>query len=316
MKKIIKVVQAPTAPSLHLTWIINNICTNSCSYCPASLHNGANHNYDWDNARRFFQQLFKKYPTIHCTIAGGEPSVSPFLPEIVKTFYEAGHTIGLTSNAAKPVRYWDEIAKMLNYICFSYHPEFPDPQFVEKISAAGWHTPVCVRVMMLPSRWDHCIEMIEKLSKIEHVRVEPVRILDWTGENRSAHLYSNEQLEWFNHNNGNTEKFLSHFEVQPKTVDIWSDFYLDDGEVEHAPNSLKYINDGMTNFYGYSCEVGLKSLFVDHHGDILLSNCGINGSIGNINNPEGIMWPTDPVICNKRICHCTTDVNINKIFND
>ena len=62
MKRIIQVIQPDTAP-LHLTWIINNICTNACSYCPENLHNGSNHNYDWENARKFFKLLFEKYHT-------------------------------------------------------------------------------------------------------------------------------------------------------------------------------------------------------------------------------------------------------------
>jgi hypothetical protein len=34
--------------------------------------------------------------------------------------------------------------------------------------------------------------------------------------------------------------------------------------------------------------------------------------IGDINDPDNIIWPKDSVICMKDICHCTTDVLITK----
>jgi organic radical activating enzyme len=314
MKKIIQVIQPDDAP-MHLTWIINNICTNACSYCPENLHNGTNHNYDWENAREFFKLLFNKYSNIHCSVAGGEPSVSPFFKEIVKTFHDKGHTIGITSNAAKPVDFWSDVSQYLTYICFSYHSEFPDPKFIEKVTAAGMNCPVTVRVMMLPSNWDHCLEIYDKLYNNRYVRVEPVRIQNWSGRNTEAHKYTDKQLEWFiKESSGSTTKSLSHIKRNIKTANISADFKFNDGSIEYATNAVEYINSGLTNFNGYQCEVGLKSLFIDHEGYILLGNCGIDGPIGNINDPNNVKWPEGPVLCSKNLCHCTTDVNINKIL--
>jgi organic radical activating enzyme len=294
---------------MHLTWIINNICTNKCSYCPPSLHNGKNHHYDWENARKFFQYLFDRYTSIHCTVAGGEPSLSPFFKEICKIFNNSGHTIGVTSNAAKPAHYWEEVSKDLNYICFSYHPEFSDSQFKEKILAAADNTYVAVRVMMYPKMWDHCIEIYNRFDSYEHLAVEPVRVLNWGGSSDpESHVYSNEQLEWFE-NYIRPEKNIPSLKRQPK---IGSKIIFSDGTYDDNPNTIEYINKGQTNFNGYSCEVGLKSMFIEWNGDIFLGNCMINGKIGNIDNPDTVQWPTKEVICTKNICHCTTDVNINK----
>jgi organic radical activating enzyme len=309
MKKIIKIEQQDNAP-MFLTWVINNICTNACSYCPSVLHDGKNHHYNWEKAREFFKILFQRYPNIHCSVSGGEPSVSPFLPEIAKIFHEANHTLGLTSNAAKPVDYWDNISPYLNYICFSYHPEFPDKKFVEKVSTAGNHTFVTARVMMYPSMWDHCVEMYNQLKELSHIFVEPVRILDWGGLDKFAFKYTDEQLQFFI-DNARIPRILGHL-THVKSPIITPTFYLDDGTIDSKPNTVDYINAGMTNFSGYSCEIGLKALFINYNGDVFLGNCLINGAIGNINSPENIRWPDAPVICNKDLCHCTSDVNINK----
>lgn len=307
--RIIQIVQPDDAP-MHLTWVINNICTNACSYCPSLLHAGTNHNYDWDNARTFFEMLFKKYPKIHCSVSGGEASVSPFFREIVEIFHKAGHTIGATSNAAKPVAYWKDISPYLNYICFSYHPEFPDDKFIEKISAAGEQTLVTARVMMHPKYWKQCVKMYNELVKIKNINTESVRIFNWGGSDTEAHVYNPAQLEWLTANPG-TNRFLPH--LHGRTVaNINASIYLEDGTIDNNPNTVDYINAGLTNFKGYSCEAGLKELFIDYLGDIYIGNCMINGPIGNINNPTNITWPTQPVICSKSICHCTTDVNINK----
>lgn len=312
--KIIRIEQVPNSP-MHLTWIINNICPNSCSYCPESLHSGSNHHYDWNNAKLFFKLLIEKYPKIHCSVSGGEPSISPFFKEIVKTFYDSGNTIGITSNAAKPVEYWEDISHYLNYICFSYHPEFPDRLFLEKVKAAGKHTPVTVRIMMHPHYWSHCVEKYYEFSKIDFINTESVKILPMSDIDNSVHEYSQSQLEWLSLHEG-TKRHLAHIPPNKFVPDINSIIHLENGTIDTDPNTVDYINKNMTRFYGYRCMVGLKSLFVDSYGEIYLANCLINGSIGNINDPSNIKWPTQSVICNKDLCQCTTDVNIEKISYD
>ena len=49
---------------------------------------------------------------------------------------------------------------------------------------------------------------------------------------------------------------------------------------------MTYINSGQTNFKGYVCEVGLKSLFIDHSGEIFLGNCCIGGVQGHMDEPD------------------------------
>jgi len=310
MKKIIRVIQ-DNPDLMHLTWVINNICPNACSYCPSVLHNGQNHHYNWDNARIFFKMLFERYPKIHCSISGGEPSVSPFFKELVEIFHNAGHTVGITSNAAKPARFWEEVAPYLNYICFSYHPEFPDPNFIKKVEAASKHTRVTVRVMMHPQYWDQAVEMYHKLYALPHSFAEPVRLVDWGTQDKSIFNYTEEQLQFFVNNNRLADKMLTHIS-HIKPVDIISTFYYDDGSRQANASANDAVNAGLTNFLGYTCEVGLKSLFIGYQGQIYLGNCMIGNSIGTINEPFNVQWPTTPVVCPKTLCHCSSDVNINK----
>jgi MoaA/NifB/PqqE/SkfB family radical SAM enzyme len=311
MKKIIKVVQSDLAP-FNLTWVINNICPNRCSYCPSSLHLGTNHNYDWENARRFFTDLFKRYPKIHCSVAGGEPSMSPFLEELIQIFKDNDSTIGLTSNAAKPASFWDRVSPDLNYICFSWHAEFIDKNFRAKVEAAMMNTSVTIRIMMNTQHWERSVEEYLFWKDNPYVLVEPVKALNWNSSSvdPKAYTYTPEQERWFE-SNIVVGKFKSHLKAR-KFLDLGATFHFDDGTEVKDPNVVTLINNGQTNFYGYKCEVGLKEMFIDWRGLVYLSNCQIGGVIGNINEPDDIQWPSGPVICNKNICHCTSDVVINK----
>lgn len=300
--KIVEVKQHDPSPA-HITWIINNICPNACSYCPEQLHTGSNHNYDWNNARKFVELLLEKYKIIHLSIAGGEPSMSPFLPELVKMFHDRRHTVSLTTNGYKSPDYWREISECITDISFSYHPEFATEQYFDNLNAASKITKCGAKVMMLASHWDKCIEVLERLKQSNLYNIAPTRILKW-GQNNSSADYNQEQLQWFT-DNPPRNRLVSK-------IPLFADFYYDNGTVEKFGDTTHAINQGLTNFKGYSCDVGLNSLFIGFSGFIKRGNCMAEGWIGDINQPDKIEWPTNPIICPYTLCSCSSDVMINK----
>ena len=305
MKKIIRVKQLD--PELmHITWIINNICPNSCIYCPSSLHNGSNHNYEWKHAKRFVQLLLEKYPHMHLSIAGGEPSMSPHLLELVKTFHESGHTVSITTNGYKSPEYWREIAQYVNSISFSWHPEFPTEQYYDNLNATAEITNCGVKLMMLSSHWDKCIQAYERLKLSNKYSISPTRINNW-GLNNGSDNYTPEQLAWFD----NVPKYHSAKLNRP-AVPLGAYFVDENGKEFLALGITDYINRGQTNFKNYNCDVGVKSLHVGVYGDISRGNCRAGGLLGNINNPENINWPIGSIYCPYSSCNCFSDVIINK----
>lgn len=307
-------------PVMQITWVINNICTNACSYCPAGLHNGTNHHYDWENAKRFCNMLLDKYPKINLSIAGGEPTVSPYLPDLLEMFYSRGHGISLTTNGARSVRYYEKISKNINSISFSFHPSFEDPKFLEKALAANEYTRVSVRVMMDTRYWDRCIDFYNKALTHPGISVEAVRIQDWSVPTTEGRDYTEEQLRWFE---GRPTRYPSRdyelsvtnqHRLSVKGLKMRSLFYKDDGTVESI-SPILIINEKLNDFCGWVCNIGLESLFIHYDGDIQRGNCRQGTPtriIGNINRPEEIQWPVDPEICLQRECHCSTDVLITK----
>jgi len=255
--------------------------------------------------------LFERYPSIHCSISGGEPSVSPFFPEMIKTFRDAGHTVVVTSNAAKPVDWWLENSVQTPSLVFSYHAEFPDAQFVDKVTRIGRVTNVGTRVMMHPAYWDHCVDVYNQLYEIEHINVEPVRILDYRNENLPAHQYTAEQLQWILDHPATLDRSRRTGNRYRSQVTV----HFDDGSQTVNPNFVDYINAGQTRFAGYTCHIGLQSLHVKWDGSVTLGNCGVGGLIGNINDPLNIRWPTEPIQCSRPTCDCVSDVLIEKYQN-
>jgi hypothetical protein len=306
LPKIIEVRQK-TPDLTHITWIINNICPNRCSYCPPLLHLGSNHNYEWNNAKIFVQMLLARYKKIHLSIGGGEPSMSPHLPELISMFVTAGHSISITSNAYRNTEYWQNLAPMINNISFSYHAEFSSEQYFKNVKAVALITRVNCRVMMLSSHWNQCIEAFTRLKNSTTHSVEAVRAYDW-GSGKKGHEYTDEQIAWFN-SQDSASNLVNMRHAKPHPI-IGSDIILDNNEKQDQ--TIYYINRGQTNFQGYECDIGLRSLFIGIDGLITRGNCGAGGNIGSINKPELIKWPAESIICPKTLCGCATDVIINK----
>jgi len=298
----------------QLTWILNNICTNHCDYCPPTLHSGTNHHYDWVIAKNFVDRLMNRYSQIHCTISGGEPTLSPHFPELVKMFHDRGHTVGITSNGARTVRYWEEVAPLLSYICFSYHPSFHDKEFLDKAIAAAKHTQVTVRVMMDSRHWARSVEMFNECYNNPVLCVEAVKILAETSMRSGVgEDYSTEQLEWIS---SQRLKFstLRQYKDNPnwKQAEIDAVGYYDDGSVDSSIDTNYLVSTGQTDFRGWACNIGLESLFVHWDGFVKKGNCMQGGNLFHLNDHEQHELPSTGEICLQNLCSCGTDVLITK----
>jgi len=307
--------------SVVITWVINNICTNSCSYCPADLHTGKNHHYDWNTAKAFINECFERYGKIHFSVAGGEPSLSPFFKEMVDLIYDQNGTITLTTNLAKSAKWWGKIASKMSSIGCSYHPEFMLTQsdedlFFEKIAVTSKLTGVTVRVMMHPDHWDKCMAFYNRLKDSDlMISLEIVRILDnfGIGDPFCVINYTAEQDKLLNET-----PIIQRWATLPSTyrnINLRSEIV----DVSNTKEEFTYeITSGLTNsqntnFEGWTCNVGLESLFVHYNGTVIRGNCGVGGFIGNVNT--SIDWPTTSIICNKNQCHCSADILLSKEIN-
>jgi organic radical activating enzyme len=313
-----------TQNALELTWIMNNICTNSCRYCPPVLWAGKNHHYEWEKAKSFLQRLISSHKEIICSISGGEPTVSPFFPEVVKMMYDNGHHIQVTTNGARTINYWRKIAPMIDNISWSYHAAMMDETdenaWIEKVAECHTMTNCGVRVMMDSDNWDRCVNFCQKLKDTGKIRFEVVRIYAEQAQNANiGETYTEEMEKWLSENtnlyippNDNlrvlerplTRKRLDqHIHVCKKDGTL-----LKDGEVDL--NDIVLENNNA--FTGWSCNIGLESLFVHYDGYVKKGNCLEGGNLFHIDEHENYELPNTGEICTRPRCMCTTDVKISK----
>lgn len=285
----------------QLTWCINNICTNHCRYCPEMLHKGRNHHYDWQHAERFAREIMAQHPRIQLTIAGGEPTVSPWLKDLINLFVAQGHLVGLTSNGVRPGHYWDDCQP--DYICLSYHAAFEDFDWVARAVETQRRIPwTTARIMMDPQHWDRCVQVFELLQQSK-LGVEAVKILDWGGRSQRVN-YTDCQLKWLEASSAKSPDNATRTKQE-----YWAEAVFMDGT--RQPVSGLWANQLITrdqhHFTGWQCDIGLDTLFIHFDGSYRRGNCPEGGYIGRIQDTV-LKWPTTPVICHQDNCHCTTDV--------
>lgn len=305
---------------LTLTWVINNICTNHCSYCPSYLHNGSNHNYDWEHAKSFINECFARYGNVKCSIAGGEPTVSPFYKDLISLIYDKGGAVHVSTNLVRSIEWWSDIVEKSSSIGASYHPEFvvtqdDEDEFINKIKFLSLHTATQVRVMMHPGLWDRAYNFYNRLVKEElPIYTEMVRISPNFGGGNTIFFpvnYTKEQIDILSADiplyKGNPN-LSSKYRGYPGN----SVMHFSDGSIEpmYGGTSSELYNNQVLDFSGWDCKIGLESLFVGHEGSIFRGNCVVGGKLGTLSG--NINWPSESIICNKRDCHCTADIEITK----
>ena len=318
-KTNIKYIQN-TQNALDLTWIMNNICTNSCRYCPPTLWNGKNHHYEWEHAKTFLQRLIDTHKTIICSISGGEPTVSPFFPEVVKMMYDNGHYVQVTTNGARTFRYWEKIAPMIEHISWSYHAammdETEEDEWIKKVSQCNTMTKCSIRVMMDSDYWNKCVNFVGKLEAVASVSFELVRIVARQANAINVgEMYTEEMEKWMidyprwraqsplRQLNRQLPALNSSVNIQRTDGTIISDGDVDLNDIILTENNI---------FTGWSCNIGLESIFVHFDGYVKKGNCLEGGNLFHLNEHEQYELPNTGEICTRESCMCTTDVKISK----
>ena len=319
-KKIVQIKNVQD--KFELTWVINNICTNHCDYCPPSLHRGSNHHYDWNIAQDFIRRILDQYPLVNCSISGGEPSLSPFLYDAVKMFHDAGQTVSITTNVAKKnLDYWNKISKISSHINISYHPAYHDKDFIKKVETISKNTITVVRIMMDTRYWDKSMDMYQQLKSVPTTSVEVVRVLPEMAGNNIGSDYTNEQLELLNKMGYSATILVTDLDFpHPKNKKHITNLdqikvRYDDGTVEenyppHKLNTLAITDDH--RFPGWSCNIGLESLYIHYDGWIKKANCFQGGNLFHVNDHKNHSLPSAGEICQQNSCFCTTDLKITK----
>jgi organic radical activating enzyme len=286
--------------TFRLTWVVNNICTQHCRYCPDMLHRGTNKTpWTMQEAQQFCDKIFALNKPVELSIAGGEPTLSPHLKPLIKLFKDRGHRVFLTSNGSRSVDYWQGLD--IDQLTLSYHPSWAQGNWLDKLGEITKIIPkTTVALMMDPDYWDQCMIVYDLIvNDYPSVGLNPVRILDWGAE---IVVYDKLQEQWL----------LQQQQRPPLSKDVAPVKILaetDQGIAQITAADL--IRSSQNKFVGWQCSIGIDSLFVQFDGSIRKGNCEQDGYIGWIQDPEFAM-PAAPTTCQVYLCHCATDVNVAK----
>lgn len=313
---------APSSSMFQIAWESTLKCNLDCSYCGDGHDNSQSHpsledslktiDFIVDYVDLYMQTKPIEHRVANLNIQGGESIYHPNIVEILE--YARAKTpdwnlyINLTTNAVIVNKQWKNIADLINYFTFSYHPESTEKQqsqireniLYTKSLGKGYQ----VAVLMHPGHWDNCVAMIEwcKTNDVKYI----ARQIDHTPDETR-----------FNYTNAQSE-FITGKKVIPiKEVDLSSVGRACCGGMTMCTNSeteTKYIENN--NFYGWHCSVNRHFLYIRQTTGEVFTNkdCKMNfdgevGPIGYLNNIDKLLEDTrnnlgTNIICKKTTCWC------------
>ena len=326
-QKIIKIKSTQRSNILNIRWAPNNVCNFKCQYCFPDAHAGTYKSpNDLETLIKNFRHLFDYYKLnlnkdkFHLFLSGGEPTLWPKLGEFIKQIKEQHNVyITLVSNGSRTVRWWKEYGDYIDDAVLSFHVAQGDID--HHISVAdSLHSlgkKVTVLVLMDPTIWDKSVESIEYMKKnSKHCWViqakEVVNFLSYTADQKrflSIENKRNPGIFWFIKNyslliNGTMRSTESVAE-------------LSNGS-KFSATSDSYINKDLNRFLGWTCHIGIESLYINWTGD-LQGSCGqslfsrqdkfniLDDKFVEKFNPELL-----PVKCSILSCNCSPETHITK----
>jgi organic radical activating enzyme len=317
---------------LDVTWDITNHCNFHCRYCfPGS--NAATHKVEADLNLlvKNFTYLASQYKTklgkdfIHLKFSGGEPTLwKDFGKFILKLKEENNLYIGIISNGSRTLRWWQEYGHLIDNATISFHIAEADIDHTiavaDTLSKLG--KKVTVLVLMDPSRWDDCIAAVHRMKTTSKEKwfIEAKTIVDtadfkvtYTEEQQQYLLKEIKRMPsvlWFIKN---IKLIVAGLVRRYQSVTT-----LDDGSLLKMRSS-GYVSRGWDKFLGWTCSIGLETLYIKWDGSIK-GSCGqtIYGLDYSYNildsnfvvkyNPQ---FKTS--ICQQRHCVCLPDTHVSKL---
>lgn len=140
MHKIISV--APTTEYFSIEWILGRRCNYDCMYCPTDLHNLTSKPHSLELLQSAWASIVtqtqgQRLP-YKIVFSGGEVTADKsFLPFVKWLRSQHSDIIGMiivTTNGSASLRYYKDLAKIVDAISFSTHSEFfNEREFFNKV---------------------------------------------------------------------------------------------------------------------------------------------------------------------------------------
>lgn len=340
--KPIKIISTQKSNILEIRWNPNNVCNYKCEYCFPNSNTG---DYlspkNLDIVINNFKHLIRKYKTelgkdkIHFMMAGGEPTLWKDLAIFIREIKKDNDVyVTLNTNGSRTLRWWKENGHLIDNAHLSYHISQADPDHMIAVADTlfEFNKKVTVKVLMDRKFWQDGLDVIDHMKqKSKH------KWFIMAGEVIDPEVDTFTNIKVVNSNDiALTHKqkgFLKNaLKRIPSLIWMWknrrlmfggqirlyeSTAHFADGKTVKAKSNT-YINNTWNSFKGWSCDIGLDSVYIHWDGEIK-GSCqqtiyGLDHCFNILEetfiekfNPEFV-----PSICTKRNCFCSPETHISK----
>ncbi len=293
-----------------VNWCLGNTCNFECSYCPAELHDGSKPWPSLDSIKAFITKTVEQTAPrkVYFEFTGGEVTLYKHFIEICQHCTELGAKVGLISNGSRTLRWWEENKQYFDHVCLSFHPQFAEADhFIEVAKLLHNDIRTHVNIMMDPEKFDYCYAVANKVKNLGNLSMalQPLihdfgdTLFDYTPAQKNIFDKQHELIT-------KHIKFTKSFDYYRGAMRIM----YNDGTTE-VSSAHRFISFKTNDWSGWKCYSGVEQVIVDMDGSIWRGWCRVGGPIGYIHD-EQLIIPTDPVICNKTMCHCNFDIMSTK----
>ena len=314
-----------------ITWDLGRRCNYDCSYCPAHRHDNFSPHASLDELKATTEFLFDYISLIakhrtnkdfHVSFTGGEPTVNPKFIEFAKFINQQREKyadqftlkLDLTTNGAMGEKIASAVIDNFDYVTVSYHCEAHDglkEQALNRI--ADFHASdinLKVNVMFHAQYFNECKDVCESLTA-QGIKFIP-RVIgdDPDSKSSQAHLYTDEQKQWF--------KEYWNISEPSKTMRPCCGGRTMGLCTSQGVEQSKVVNS--REFLGWNCSVNWFFLHIEQQSGLVYNHqtCqarldGTRGPIGTLVDSDAIVQQLEhylttktmpTIVCPNKLCGC------------
>lgn len=295
-----------------LNWCLGNTCNFSCSYCPEDLHSGTNPWPQAENVLNFLNQFIAHYSDRkkYIEFTGGEVTLWKDMPMVCEYLKEYDCKVGVISNGSRTLEFWQKFVKNIDHVCLSFHSEKGNTDhFFKVVQFLADKIRVHVNIMMNPDKFDILVPLAYKVvNEIPNISIAIQPLVHDFGD--VLFNYTEEQKKIIDDQNNLFVTKIQKTKEYEYYRGAMNQVFSDGSKKVIAPQRL--ISSQQNNWAGWDCLVGLEQLVVSKEGNVSRAWCGVGGNFATIYQDQ-VSFPSAPIKCTKKFCHCNLDIMATKI---
>jgi MoaA/NifB/PqqE/SkfB family radical SAM enzyme len=277
-------------------WQLGNKCNYHCTYC---------HHIFYDNTQPFAEDsiildtckdIIFHYDDLDRSVVfefiGGEPTLLDKLPNITERLHNHPVDIVLKTNGSAPLEWWQRAVKNLSDVVISVHREFCDLTHIKELIH-----------FLKTNPYSHDIN-VEILIPVTNHDESWVWGITTVRELKTLHDNVSLQMLYSNFGSGST-MYLPYSDEQ------WNQYKKLKG-TQDTPVASDNLSKPIVGFKNLTCFAGIDTLAIDYKGYVWRGWCSQGNSLGNIFE-KNVVWPRDPIICQKEACTNGFDRQAQKV---